>query len=102
MTADLTAALIAFMNARLIEDDDDIGEFDWAITYRNPAAARTRAIRETEADRALLARYENLQHPQGLRERIIFPALAEMILACIRDRAAVHRDHPDYRREWAP
>lgn len=61
-----------------------------------------RVLREVEAGRRLLARYEELQHPKTLLERATFPMLAEVVLACIRDRAAVYDYHPDFREEWKP
>jgi hypothetical protein len=54
------------------------------------------------ADRAILARYEALRHPSSLSDRLMFPSLAEVVLACIRDRAARFSAHPDYRAEWKP
>jgi hypothetical protein len=55
-----------------------------------------RALREVKADRAIIARYETLRNPKTLLDRVLFPPLASMVLACIWDRAEVWSDHPDY------
>lgn len=68
------------------------GAYAEHIARHDPA----RTLREADADRRLLARYEQLRKPRTLRERVIFPMLAEVVLACIRDRVAVWSDHPDY------
>jgi hypothetical protein len=59
-------------------------------------------LRDIEADRAILARYEALRHPASLSDRLMFPALADVVLACIRDRAARFSAHPEYKPEWKP
>lgn len=61
-----------------------------------------RGLADIEADRAILARYEALRHPASLSDRIMFPALAEAVLGCIRERAARLSAHPDYKAEWKP
>lgn len=61
-----------------------------------------RMLREAGAKRARLTRYERLCRPRTLAERATFPALREMVLAGIRDDAAIWQDHPDYREEWRP
>lgn len=62
------------------------------ICRHDPASV----LADIAADRAILARYEALQHPASLKDRAIFPALAEVVGACIRDRAARFSGHPDY------
>ena len=64
-----------------------------------------RTIREVEAGRALIERYKRAC---AVRESVVsFTAgqddgYRQACLDAIRDLAAIHRDHPDYRQEWKP
>jgi len=78
----------------LIADDDLFDYLD--------VCGPTAAVAGVAADRAILARYEALGRPAGLFERLMFPALAGVALACIRDRASRFAGHPDYRDEFRP
>jgi hypothetical protein len=78
--------------------------FRWPDMGLVPPTATDSALASVVADRAILARYETLRHPSpaSLRDRLLFPSLAEVVLACIRDRAVRFSGHPDYRAEWKP
>lgn len=68
------------------------------IAASDPASV----LADIAADRAILARYEALTHPTILIDRAIFPALAEVVGACIRDRVAKFASHPGYKEAWKP
>jgi hypothetical protein len=67
------------------------------IVTHDPAAVLAGIL----ADRRILARWTALQSPVTLMDRVTFPSLAEVVLACIADRAARFRDHPGYDPSWS-
>jgi hypothetical protein len=107
----MSGDLIAFLRARLDEDEaaaKAVLDLNWTggeghiglstsaslhIARHTPA----RVLREVAADRKLLAAYD---------EAVNGPAadlgVADALEAVIRDRAAAHDGHPDYRQEWKP
>lgn len=108
--------LIAFLNARLDEDEaaawavHDVNKCD-ALLYEEDmadAARRdpdcdcgqpARVLREVEAKRAIVKLHaaEPGQHPDFCGHD-----LHELPCLTLRLLAAVWNDHPDYRQEWAP
>jgi hypothetical protein len=117
--------LVAFLRARLDEDEararkaEDEWDAEWVSAEWQDlpdevfAQARTydpaRVLREVEAQRAILDAYEWGKRRYDSREEM--GDLAQdrhragevfALLATIQTLAAVYRDHPDYRREWAP
>ena len=99
--------LIAFVKARLDEDETQLNE---SLTYRGAGCARPglhfdppRALREVAAKRLALDLYKEFsKKSESLSGHIVSPAIAEALRAVIRADAAVWSDHPDYRPEWAP
>ena len=115
--------LVAFLKARLDEDEAAANaawgvEWDWRYIAQpfgeRPSIAHTvhiarhdpaRVLREVEAKRAMIARYEraaalpasvvSFTHGQD-------DGYAQACADAIRDAAAVWSDHPDYRQEWKP
>jgi len=123
--------LAAFLDARLDEAQRDAEAMehdrDWDDDYRSCLAARigtmadkgyaeadcncglaerkARALREVEAKRAILSRYERGTAgdlPEWKAGRELIEAGLAILLAVLRDLAAIDRDHPDYRPEWKP
>ena len=71
------------------------------IARHDPA----RVLREVEANRALLASFEEagqLDDDDTPQERALAMAVAEVMRMLILDRVRVYSDHPDYRPEWGP
>jgi len=102
--------LVAFLNARLDEDEEQarrvqaVLDDGWNYFDETPTELidPARALREVEVKRAIVRRCairmnEMDQHPNGL----VSPRalLARQVLM---DLAAVWSDHPDYRAEWKP
>jgi Family of unknown function (DUF6221) len=72
------------------------------IALHDPA----RTLRQVEADRRLLAKYEEFrqmaerqQADSGEVGLAIFAGRA-VLSGLIQDRVAIYSDHPDYRQEW--
>lgn len=94
--ADVTALFLDLLSDPAVLDECERWE---AVPTPN---AIERGLADIEADRAILARYETLLCPSSPADRLTFPALAEAVLACIRDRAARYAGHPDYDERWKP
>ena len=75
--------LIAFLNARLDEDERYLTSNQHHLWTQRP-------LREVEAERKLLA------------DRWGGPDHQDMWEHHVRLLAAVYSDHPDYRQEWKP
>src|SRR5215813_5743928 len=97
----------AFLAARRDEDEKRARS-----RAARPARYTARILREIVADRALLAALERARQeqpaPGSFRDDPYEPAVsfsageyAGLLLAA-KLRAAVYRDHPGYRQEWAP
>lgn len=85
----------------LADGEDDQHQADLFLAARMGGAAESRAsraLREVEADRSILALLE--QDVVNDRERD-YDAI-EALMQVARIRAAVWSDHPDYRPTWAP
>ena len=108
--------LIVFLRARLGEDEhialaagscdyyDDIDDCLPLADERNHALHQSpwRALREVEAKRAILAEYAPVAKNDGQHEPEYAYGWAEGLGMAVRALAAIYRDHPDYRQEWAP
>jgi hypothetical protein len=91
--------LVAFLRARLDEDEA------WVSQWSERGGSHwqwmeTRLLREVEAKRAILARYE--QVAATWRDELHGGATAGTMGFVILRIAAVYSDHPDYRPEWKP
>jgi hypothetical protein len=88
--------LIAFLNARLDEDEARAkrGQSDgWLFG--------SRALREIEAKRAIMADHyasDRLEYGDPLCARCFDLHPCDVLFHL----ATVYSDHPDYRQEWAP
>lgn len=85
----MTPDLIAFLNARIEEDERYFkanGHHLWT----------ERPLREVEAKRKLLAEYSRAleKAPGNL-------PLINALIRLVQAQGAVYSDHPDYRKEWA-
>jgi hypothetical protein len=104
--------LIVFLNARLDEGEATarpLLDLNWRagegaiglsiaasmhVVRHDPA----RELREVEADRAIIARYEfELSHGKDASGPVCWA-----FYEAIKLRAAVHSDHPAYKAEWKP
>ena len=114
--------LIAFLNARLDEDESRaratmrMGAPPWSEVGRGeriPEMAHierhspARVLREIEADRELLRRYVDMARNADERRAEGHPSPAvenmrDAFYVAVLIRAAVHNDHPDYMQEWKP
>jgi len=84
-------ALVAFLRARLDEDERElVKDPPMGLGYANLPA---RIHREVEAKRAILDEYDRADGGYGYLRGLEF--------AIVR-WGAVYRDRPDYRREWGP
>lgn len=91
---------------------EPLGDLEWGEEHCDChlAQRKARALREVEADRALLdlygraARYRDLvfaqQPPRGVSDEMRAVTQMMALEQVMRLRAAVHSDHPDYRPEW--
>ena len=69
------------------------------IARHDPA----RVLREVEANRAILARYEFISQAATVntgREKVTVEKIAATLERDVRDIAAVWSDHPDYEEAW--
>ena len=94
--------LTVFLRARL--DEDEARHKDAYMDGRLVEYS-ARVLREVEAKRAIVRRYERgaggeLPEWQAGRELIV--AGLAILLGVLRDLAAVYSDHPDYRQKWKP
>jgi hypothetical protein len=90
---------VAFLRARLSEDEavakDWPDEMDvrW---YKVPTYTPERVLREVEAKRAILSRYQSaVDHEDDWYITGTLDGVLHLL-------AAVYRDHPDYDPDWAP
>lgn len=112
------AALVTFLNARLDEKERralgaplDRAEADartvlpWLNELAPPRPRDETALREVAATRAILSRYERGAAgdlPEWKAGRDLIEGALAILLAVLRDLAAIDCDHPDYRAEWKP
>jgi hypothetical protein len=93
----MSGDLIAFLNARLNEDEREMPEMLWGETAadndRNERKART--LREVAAKRAMLA--ELTRPPFDYR-----PGCNDRTRLFVHLLASVYSDNPDYQAEWKP
>lgn len=82
--------LIAFVNARLGEDDY------WA----NVDGGQPRKQREVEAKRKRLASYSAARAAADRYDDQYMAGVASGLADAIKDDSAVWSDHPDYKAEW--
>ena len=95
----------------------DPGDWSWLTDYGQPQPGDialidhqvrfdpARVLCEVAAKRARLARYERAMLgdlPEWRAARELLEAAAAILLACLRDDAAVYSDHPGYHARWAP
>jgi hypothetical protein len=99
--------LIAFITARLDEDEADIdtrdhdsGQCDY---LRGVHLEPERALREVAAKRAILKQYQDSRNLLSKQETydLVRAGVAALRVA-VMFLATVWSDHPDYRQEWAP
>ena len=93
----MSADLIAFLSARLDEDEREVPEMLWGETEadNDRDERRARTLREVTAKRAMLA--ELTRWPFDYR-----PGCNDQIRLFVHLLASVYSDHPDYRQEWKP
>lgn len=94
---ELEATLVLHL-ADSLECDTDQERCAEHIVRHDPAQVLASVL----ADRHIIGRWTALQSPVTLMDRVTFPSLAEVVLACIRDRAARFKSHPGYDPSWAP
>lgn len=98
--------LVAFITARLDEDEQAALSAEhahppvgWLITYHAEAMHSirhdpARVLREVEADRRIIERYEQMKADGESHWFLIYDV--------IKLRALPHADHPDYDESWRP
>lgn len=85
--------LAAFLRARLDEDEQQATyRLKEPTQYAAFEADPARVLRDVEAKRVILDRYERWDEGYG------FQSALEIAVSVL---AAVYSDHPDYRPEWA-
>lgn len=94
--------LVAFLEERLAEDERTAGAsaprryVGTSMTDLRPAEPESRALREVEAKRAMVARCQ--RDATDAANGTAYDLAREVL----GDLAAVYADHPDYREEWRP
>lgn len=93
----MSGDVIAFLNARLDEDEREVPEMLWGETAADNDLdeRRTRTLREARAKRAMLA--ELTRWPFDYR-----PDCNDPIRLFVHLLASVYSDHPDYDPAWRP
>jgi hypothetical protein len=84
--------LVAFLNARLDEDERYLKSNSHHLWTQRP-------LREVEAKRALVAEWRDHELERG-ETASYTDGLADGLELVVKQFAAVYRDHPDYRPQW--
>lgn len=106
----MSGDLIAFLNARLDEDEAygprplEPGEYPNVFEGHEPGAPK-RVLREVAAKRAILAWWQRGDpDPEGPAPSLTYENYRRSLpgYQLLLHLAAVYSDHPDYREEWKP
>ena len=101
----MTDDLIAFLNARLDEDEyADWHVYDCAGRDSGCCAVPARTLREVAAKRAIITRYAAVLQSFNDRGNGLWPDVSRRekshAYATLCDLAAIWSDHPDYQDGW--